>query len=332
MHPKFLDILACPKTGEPLIIEAKEYDNEGMVISGYLRNQSSTYHYPIRNGIPRFVYSESYTDSFGYEWKKWSRVQFESENIGGAMEGHTSRMFHRITELNETDLIGKIIVEFGCGSGRFLDIVRKKGGIAVGIDMSEAADIARTNFQDDSDVLIVQRDILNPPFKKNVFDIGYTIGVLHHTPSPYDGLVSLSSCIKKGGVIACCVYSKNTFYDFRSVRIYRKILNFIKQLVGARVANFIALYYAKFATYYLPRLFSRISNFPTISRFLKRNIFVYLELPDYRWNILDIFDAITPTYASTHTSEEVRKWFEDIGCSNIKATNWGDTSYRGIKQ
>jgi hypothetical protein len=128
------------------------------------------------------------------------------------------------------------------------------------------------------------------------------------------------------------VYSKNTFYDFPSVYIYRKILNFIKQLAGAHAANFIALYYAKFAAYYLPQLFSRISTFPAISRFLKRNFFVYLELPDYRWNILDVFDAITPAYASTHTSDEVRKWFEGIGCTDIKATNWGNTSYKGIKQ
>src|SRR3954452_7101798 len=109
------------------------------------------------------------------------------------MAGHTTRMWERITGITDDGVRGRMIVEFGCGPGRFLDVVRRRGGVAVGIDLSMAVEPARENFRDDPDVLIVQGDILNPPFKKGVFDFGYSIGVLHHTPDPAKGLESLSS-------------------------------------------------------------------------------------------------------------------------------------------
>jgi hypothetical protein len=52
--------------------------------------------YPILRGVPRFVEQESYSGSFGYEWSRWPRVQFDSENEGGAQAGHTTQMWERI--------------------------------------------------------------------------------------------------------------------------------------------------------------------------------------------------------------------------------------------
>lgn len=148
MHEKHLDLLRCPLTGERLNLIPDEVNSNGMVVTGKLVSQSDRV-YPIVRGVPRFVDSEHYASSFGYEWSRWPRVQFESENIGRPLEGHTTRMWEIITNSKMRDLAGMRIVEFGCGPGRFLDVVRRKGGVAIGIDISVAVEAARRNFPDD---------------------------------------------------------------------------------------------------------------------------------------------------------------------------------------
>src|SRR4051812_31966128 len=189
MHVKFLDLLRCPNTGQLLRLTEAVVAN-GLVARGSLRTACGR-SYPILRGVPRFVGSEHYASSFGYEWSRWPRVQFESENVGRPMAGHTTRMWERITGASDSQVRGKTVVEFGCGPGRFLDVVRRKGGGAVGMDLSGAVEAARRNFADAPDVLIVQGDLATPPFRAGAFDGGYSIGVLHHTPTPKEGLCAL---------------------------------------------------------------------------------------------------------------------------------------------
>lgn len=330
MHPKFLDVLRCPETGESLTLVADETRENGMVWAGVLRTASCR-EYPIVRGVPRFVKREQYASSFGFEWTRWPRVQFEAENVGRPMAGHTTRMWGRITgSVSDADIKGKRIVDFGCGPGRFLDIVRRRGGLAIGIDLSAAVDAARMNFEDDPDVLIVQGDLLNPPFREGVFDGGFSIGVLHHTPDPAKGLASLVRSIREGGWASCCVYPKGDFYDFPSVRRMRKLHQMLKPWLGYRFA----LAYSQFAADHLAPAsqWLRFQGMKPLVRFIERHLLVSLSLPDARWRLLDVFDAITPDIASTHTSDEVQSWFEDAGCVGVRQTPWCPTSFAARKR
>ena len=329
MHPKFLDLLCCQETGEPLSMHATQVRPNGMVVAGALTSPSGR-SYPIVRGVPRFVSKEKYAASFGWEWERWPRVQFEADNAGGAMAGHTTRMWERITGAGPEDVAGKTIVDFGCGPGRFLDVVRRKGGVAVGIDMSAAVDAARANFGDDPDVLIVQGDLLRPPFREGAFDGGYTIGVLHHTPLPEKGLVALGRCVRPGGWVACCVYPKGGFYDYRSVRrfrrLHRKLFNTFEYLP--------ALVYSYLAAYLIAPLFQALKGVGLRRPvgYVERNWVVSLWLKDAQWRMLDTFDAITPQIATTHTQEEVAEWLEAAGCDSVRRTEWCATSAVGTRE
>ena len=330
MHPKFLNILCCPNTGADLTLEVDEYFEDGSIKTGMLTTKSGQRHYPILKGVPRFVEREVYAQSFGYEWRKWSRVQFGSDNVGRPMAGHTEKMFDAITGFSGQFLKDKLVVEFGCGPGRFLDIVRRRGGLAVGLDMSMAVEPARENFSNDPDVLIVQGDILNPPFKEKSFDAGYSIGVLHHTPDPARGFDRLARVVKDEGSISCCVYPKIGLYDSGAVATYRRLHNAIKPFLG----NKPALLYSYFSAYFLCGLFYRLRKTKTGARlvtYLEKNIFVNVNLPDPRWRVLDVFDAITPFFASTHTGEEVRSWFVKANCRQLTQMPWGPTVFVGVK-
>lgn len=71
MHPKFVEILCCPKSGTSLHLNVNEVFEDGTIKSGTLTDEEGTTQYQIIKGIPRFVNKEVYAQSFGYEWQKW---------------------------------------------------------------------------------------------------------------------------------------------------------------------------------------------------------------------------------------------------------------------
>ena len=327
MHPKFLNLLCCPETGEPLTLSAKVTLENGMVLSGSLNTESGK-SYPILRGVPRFVRRQEYASSFGWEWGRWPRVQFESDNVGRPMEGHTTRMWERITSFGETigdaDVRARTIVDFGCGPGRFLDVLRRKGGIAVGIDLSDAVDAARANFADDPDVLVIQGDLLRPPFREGVFDGGFSIGVLHHTPEPEQGAAALARSVRAGGWVSCCVYPRDHFYDYKSVERFRRI----HHVLSPTWEYLPALLYSYFAAYALAPTFQFLKGWGlkrAIER-VERNWLVAPWIRDAHWRVLDTFDAITPDIATTHTEAEVADWLYAAGCESVRRTRWCETS------
>lgn len=334
MQLKFVNLLCCPITRENLRVEIKERNGDD-IITGQLISMNGIEKYPILNGIPRFVSDSGYSESFGYEWHRWSRVQFEEENLNKPMAGHTTRMFTAITKWNEEQLRGKLIVEFGCGTGRFIDLLNKFGAIVIGLEMSSAVDEARRNFIYKDNVLLVQGDLLNPPFKDQIFDFGYTIGALHHTPDPEKGLCNLIKVVKTGGKIACSVYSQNGFYNYPILKLSRSIFKKLKKTIGWNNAQKLTIVYSYFSSYFLYFFNRIILHVPKVGElfvnFINKYIFICLMLPDGRWRVLDTFDAITPEYASTHTADEIIKWFKEAGINQIIKTDWANTSYVGIK-
>ncbi len=326
MHKQFVPYLVDPETGDDLTLEVTEANGD-FVESGFLISPHNRY--PIVRGIPRFVPYEddNYSSSFGFQWNraKWSRVQFEAENVGKPMAGWTRTMWEKITGDNDRqqDLSGKVLLDIGCGPGRFVDVARDKGARMIGLDYSSAVEAAEVNFKDDPEVCICQADALSPPIRKNSMDGAYSIGVLHHTPSPKEGVARAYDCIKPGGWFAISVYAVGTYYNFRSVNLVRRMMKLLWPWFGPTPA----LIYT-YLTVYLLYPFDRYSP-------MLRNFFGYFlphqPLADINWSLLDTFDSVTPSYQSAHTSYEVFNWFKQVGFRTIEPTDWSFTAYLGEK-
>lgn len=324
MHLSFLPYLKCPRSGSPLsLLPGAEMSGE-TVMEGVLT--SGDHRYPIVRAIPRFVNTaqSEYAASFGKQWNRWSRVQFDEENESGPMKGHTSMMFERIIGTDAyNSLAGKCIVDIGVGAGRFADVASRRGAKVIGVDLSSAVEVSRRNISDHSSVLICQGDALNLPLQSGCLDGGYSIGVLHHTPAPLQGVVQLFECLKPSGWGAVAVYQKHGYYDSLRVKIWRAIFRLLAPIFKEDAAP---LAYSRFvSTYFYP-----VSFVPGIGHLI-RLLFPMVRLPDKSWRILDTFDSITPTYQSAHSAEEVRDWLQSVHAQEITQCDWGTSTWRGLK-
>ncbi len=317
MNPDFLPYLADPVSGCPLTLHPTRLDG-GDVVEGRLTSPRASY--PIVAGIPRFA-DAAYVASFGSQWERWRRVQFDRDNIGGPMDGYTGRMWETITG-QHARVDRAVVAEFGCGAGRFLATVREKGGRAIGLELSDAADVAAQNFRGDGDVLICQADVLQPPLAAAILDGAFSIGVLHHTPDPASGVLAMARTVRCGGWIAVSVYPRGGYYDSRRVRLFRAVFRALRPLYGHRPV----LRYATAAA----SLWHLVGRRRRLGGILRR-LLPIVGLPKRDWTALDTYDSLVPVYQSTHDAADVVQWLESGGLTKIERSPWGPTAYRAVK-
>jgi SAM-dependent methyltransferase len=172
--------------------------------------------FPAVRGVLRFVDAHSYADSFGYQWNKFDQTQLDQ-----GPRTLSDRDFRRKTGLKPEDLQGKLVLDVGCGMGRFAEVATRWGARVVGIDLSAAAEAAARNLAE-REFAALQADVFTLPFAPGSFDFIYSMGVLHHTPDCEKAFKTLPQYLKPGGGIAIWLYSGyNKWYRFSD--IYRKV-------------------------------------------------------------------------------------------------------------
>lgn len=252
--------------------------------------------YPIRNAIPRLVKSDAYVESFSFEWHKFSKVQLDIFNDTTESEN----TFLQKTGFEKNALKGKLILDVGIGAGRFSDIVSRWGGEVVGIDLSYAVDVALENIGDRPNVHIIQADIFALPFKEEIFDYVFSIGVLHHTPDTKEAFKKLIPHLKSGGEIAIWVYARY----WENIQVISKTLRKLTTKIPKRLVFYLSS--ISVPLYYIGPLKNLI--FPVFQ-------FSLHKAPRWRW--LDTFDWYTPKYAWQHTYPEVFGWFKESGLKEV---------------
>lgn len=285
-------ILSCPDCGQSLAKSAAAF-----------RCPTCRRDYPLVRGIPRFVPDEGYAGNFGFEWTRHARTQLDTPSSRGSEQS-----FRLKTGFRPEELKGKLVLDAGCGMGRFADVADRWGARVVGCDLSIAVDSAYRNLRDRENVLILQADIFRLPFPPETFDFIYSIGVLHHTPNCEAAFRRLVRLLKPGGRIAIWVYSGyNSWY--RITDLYRRVTTRLPPRL------LYALCYLAVPLYHLDR---RLSRLPVLlwGASLLRYFLPCSPHPDWRVRVLDTFDWYSPRYQSKHTYEEVFRWFESEGLIN----------------
>jgi SAM-dependent methyltransferase len=104
----------------------------------------------------------------------------------------------------------QVIVDTGCGLGYkaawFASLAPES--IVIGIDISDALELAAKNFAHLPNLFFLKGDIANTGLKDNSIDFVVCDQVIMHTESPETTFAHLSSITSAGGEFACYVYSK----------------------------------------------------------------------------------------------------------------------------
>lgn len=176
-------------------------DNEH-VMAGKLACVQCQSQFSIRDGVPILLPASleavklETASRFAEEWTRWKdlRAYYEEE------------FFDWIAPVTGEDFKGKTVFEGGCGKGRHTAIVASRGAKAiVSLDLGESAFVAFAHTRDLPNAHIIIGDLLRPPVRP-VFDMAFSVGVLHHLPDPAAGFSSLSSRVRNGGRVFFWVY------------------------------------------------------------------------------------------------------------------------------
>ena len=194
------------------------------------------------------------------------------------------------------------MLDVGCGMGRFADVAARWGAsTVVGIDLSRAVESAAENLSRYEGAHVIQADAANPPFKPGSFDIVFSIGVLHHTPSTARSLAAVAPLVKPGGTLAVWLYWSRLRWTHAGSEVLRPITSRMSEDRLLRTVRRV-----------VPAADSVHRRFPAISKPL-RVVLPTSSHPDPEWRILDTFDWYSPRYQWKHSEPEVRGWFERAG-------------------
>lgn len=266
-------------------------------------------HYPVIDGIPRFVPAENYAGSFGYQWNIHRKSQLDSYT---RLPISRNRLF-AVTDWSE-QLEGERILEAGSGAGRFTEILLRTGADVFSFDYSSAVEANWKNNGDKPNLHLFQADILEIPLPKESFEKVVCLGVLQHTPNPETAFKSLAKQVKPGGEIVIDVYKASFLSWLQWKYLLRPVTRWMNKETLYKVIALlvpILMPFARFMRSSLGGAGARLS--PIVE-------YTHLGLPseiNKEWAILDTFDMYSPTHDHPQSLKTVKRWFYEVGFTEV---------------
>lgn len=328
MHENYVEILRCPITGSKLNLKVKERVNNKIKEGSLISVEKPELEYLITNFIPRFVPVDNYANNFGFQWNKFSRTQLDSQT----KQPITHNRFWRATGWKASEMKNKYILDVGCGSGRFAEVCLQSGAIVVAIDYSSAVDAAYNNLLGYDNLLIIQADVYQLPFAKEIFPFAYSLGVLQHTPDAKKSFDSMVPFVSPCGFICVDLYWKRLRTMLHTKYLFRPIT---KRMNKDRLFSIVERYTPKLLK--ISNLFIKI---PVIGKALSRlipvanynGIYNLTPKEQVEWSILDTFDWFSPAFDNPQSPDTLKKWFANHDLQSVEIFHEGHLVARGQKK
>jgi SAM-dependent methyltransferase len=330
MNRSLTQRLVCMECGSALELELSDSaQNNGSIAEGQLRCTSCSRTYPIVRYLPRFVPSEEYAHTFGYQWNYFDKMQLDSH-----MGNDLSRERFFATTQWPAKMEGQSILEAGCGMGRFTQIALETGAELFSFDLSNAVDASFRNNGDSKRANIFQASIYEIPLKKESFDKVFCMGVLQHCPDVRKAFMSLVPFLRPGGEIVIDVYQKHTGL-FPPLKYWAR--PFLTWMGPQGVHKFLSwtipsAFAVKKALYKVPLVGKPIGNFIPIGPVSHEPKLHFTDEELVQVKILSALDMFSPVHDHPQTIETVRKWFVDAGLVDVYVgTGFNGVNARGRK-
>jgi ubiquinone/menaquinone biosynthesis C-methylase UbiE len=183
-------------------------------------------------------------DTWHAESQKFTREYFEQIEQWRYRDQPFIHSFAQFTRYH-----GKRVLEVGFGAGTDFIQWLRAGARASGVDLTEEAlanlthRIQTYGLPDPESVQVADAEHL--PFPSDRFDLGYSWGVLHHTPNTEKAVGELVRVVRPGGEIKLMLYNRRSLCTFhhwvkyalfrgRPWRSFREILWYHMESVGTK--------------------------------------------------------------------------------------------------
>jgi len=330
MNLSSVEWFRCIGCGAPFRVESTSpIENNGKIDEGQLICTSCGRMFPIVRSIARFVPSEGYAHSFGYQWNYFDKTQLDSH-----MGNDLSRERFFATTQWSKQMDGQVILEAGCGMGRFTQIALATGAEVFSFDLSNAVEANLRNNGDSSHAHIVQAGIYEIPFRKESFDKVFCMGVLQHCPDVRAAFMSLVPFLRPGGEIVIDVYHRHTGL-FPPLKYWAR--PFLTWMGPKGVHKFLSLlippaFYLKKFLGEVPLVGKAIGNLIPIGPVSHAPRLVFTDKELVQVKILSALDMFSPVHDHPQTLDTVRQWFADAGLVDVYiGTGFNGINARGSK-
>ena len=254
--------------------------------------------------------------SFSKEWLKFQH--FSSHDI----ESIGDEYFDIIDKELLTDAI---VLDIGCGSGRWSKYLSDRVKFIEAVDPSESVFVASDMLAQTNNVRITKASIGNLPFNEESFDLVISLGVLHHIPDTEKALIKCVDLCKSGGT--CLLY---IYYNFDNRPKFFKIIFYLIDLFRKLICNLpvrIKIFFCDVIAYLVYWPISRLS------RILMGNLKIFSHFPlsyyhDKSMYILrnDALDRFGTSLEQRFSKERINQMMMNAGLKNIifseKAPYW----------
>jgi len=315
MRRKLLEVLVDPATRGPLRLG----DDAGAdpIIEGELIGETGAT-YPIAGGVPRFVGTEGYSESFGLQWNRFARVQLDSAT--GAR--YSRQRFDSEVAWGRSEIEGCWVVDAGSGAGRFAEIAASYGAEVLAVDLSDAVDAVQANVGHLPNVHVIQADIRALPLRSDAVTHLYSVGVLQHTPDPLAAARALVDFLPSGGRFAFTIYGRRRRTRLYSKYLVRPLTRRLppEKLLRAIERSMPVLFPVTSALFSIPRLGRVFQFLVPVANYVD-----HVDLPRqirYDETILDTFDMLSPRFDHPVTEVEVERALADVAAELEFRSRW----------
>jgi SAM-dependent methyltransferase len=255
-------------------------------------------------------------EDFGVEWMKFNA--FEPQELEKIGRDYFDILFESGIINNNT-----IVLDAGCGTGRWSKVLCEKVKLIEAIDPSSAVFSAQRLLKNEKNIRVTRANIDTIPFADCTFDLVMSIGVLHHIPDTEKALTKLVKKIKKGGYFYGYLYynfeNRNALFKmfFFISNHFRKGISKLPSTIKKRVCDFIAL-----TVYFTCAKFTRLIKWA----FKNKSIYQNIPLSYYYDKSLmimrnDALDRFGTRLEKRYSRSDIVELTQKCGLTNIKFSN-----------
>jgi SAM-dependent methyltransferase len=324
MQRRTLDLLICPSCQGALRVRevAEEDASTHNIVQGELECEECGKLYPVRRSLPRFVPSEDYASSFGYQWQQFDRIQIDK-----VMGNNLSRDRFAAGTQWPARLEGEKILEAGSGAGRFTQLALETGAEVYSFDLSDAVDANFKNNGGDTNLHLFQASIYDIPLRRDSFDKIFCFGVLQHCPDVRRAFLGLVPFLRPGGEIVVDCYEMHT--GIPPLKYWAR--PFVRRMKTRTIHKLLSMtippaFEVKKALHGIPKIGPLVARSIPIGPISHAPRLNYTDEQLKQVKILSALDMLSPKYDQPQKMETVSQWFDEAGLTDVHT--W--IGYNGI--